>query len=119
MEKIMKYHYHIIIFRPSEYMRVDQVAVGIAVNKGDNIDIRMPYQPKISALLPSITPQHIEEARQSLVDLASHDVNFFMDELPHMSPFKAVSNKQGWFIADSQAEYEKQVDNTLIRRLSR
>jgi len=81
----MKYHYHLIIFRPSEYVRVDQVAVGIAVNKGDNIDIRMPYQPKISALLPYTTPLHIEKTRQSLVDLASHNTNYFMDELPHMS----------------------------------
>ncbi len=111
----MKYNYHLIVFRPSQFMRVDQVAVGIAVRTHDGVDIHMPYQSKISTLLPSMTPRIIEDARKSMVSMASFDPDSFMEELPHMQLFCAIDPKMGWFKAESNQDYEMNIQDILSR----
>jgi len=114
----MKYCYHLIVFRPSKFVRVDQVAVGVAVRHASGVDIRMPYQPKIAAIMPFFTRRMLEKTKESLMAIAEYNADYFMQELPHMQSFCAVDEHQGWFLAESKEDYEKSIQDILSQTVA-
>lgn len=109
----MQYEYVILTFHPSRFMRRDQAAAGVVVRKDDALDIRIPWQEKLRALMPTLTPDMVFTAGNELNRLAQQSPDELWNELPTHPFFRADTSSPGWFEADSPEEYERQVGNIL------
>lgn len=109
----MRYEYAILMFRPSRFMRPDAVAAGIVVKKRNQLDIRIPWQTKLSAIMPSMTPRMVHEAEASLRQMAERAPEETWAMLPEMPHFSVDTSAPGWFEVNAPDEYEQRVNEIL------
>lgn len=113
------YKYAVLMAIPDP-RRGERVNIGIVAFRSDRVDVRIPEAGKIACLLPGAWDAYVANVRDRLTSnfLPSEDPNSFASRFALIEPVVRLSDL-GWFIADSEDQYELQVTDILAELVSR